>query len=252
MKKKITRVLLRYKNIVVKLHVRLTNTKDNKEVSFHNKYVSPMGDEYINLDINSFITVEFKDPAANSADWDPSRSILLTERNMIYMVKGLKLMTHILTEGKMFAIREKTKEVVMYSDIAKDNIVNVFNLGRSQRVSMEPAIIYDDEDLSYEGCILYINKTANGIEMTTDELMSLYYVLDKVDMFAYTQLMINYYVASEGKMDEVNQKVIRKRHPLDIPPVTEASVHSTVQKEKPSLDSTFGSLLNMKKEDENK
>ena len=77
--------------------------------------------------------------------------------------------------------------------MVEKHTVRLFNIGPNQRMVIKPAIIYDENEISYEGVVLYINKTANYVELPIDAFEALYYTLKETNIFVYSQLMINYY-----------------------------------------------------------
>lgn len=237
--RKITRTLLHFKHLVSKFHVRITSDKDGQEVNFHNSYKSPSGDEYISLDIQSFVTLEFKD----DGEWSRSKSITLTDRNLVQILKGLKLCIYNIKHGGVFAIKETTGEIVSYRDKVLESTVEVFNLGNNQRVVLQPGVIYDSEDdLTYEGVVMYINNSSHAVELTIDQIDSLYYTLGKLNMFEYSQMLINYYVSQVGKIEPTKPVSLKRKtvHPLDVKP--DESMTSTIKKKEKPLN-TFEGLI---------
>lgn len=226
------------------LHVRLVNEINGNMVSYHNSYVSPYNEEYVSLDISSFLTLEYTE---KDGEWDRSKSITITNRTIVQFIKGLRRIISNLEHGRVFGIREGTKEPVLFKDRVEENTVIINNIGVGQAVELRPAVIYDeDNDISYEGVVMYLNKVSHAVYLTTDELDALYHELSTMSLTMMSQLMINYHVAQSGKATmnpSVNlAKPKPKTHPLDGIPKAAETIQTT-KKEAPPTNSTFGGLL---------
>lgn len=203
---KISREILNLgRKLSIKLNVALVG--DNNS-SFINMYAKPNSQTMkgISLSPNAFITFEYKEGA-----WSKDKTIIINELNLAKVVKGFKNVHKHVYEGDIFA-QNKKGEVVIYADRAKECTVHI-GLG-NQNMLLQPAVITDDSGLTYEGVILYINNSENVIELAIDWFDGIIRVLDKIDIFAYSQALLNFYIGlkeNEKIMNETEVKKIPKK-----------------------------------------
>jgi len=204
--KKISREILKLKNLLIKMNIKLINERnDGKISSFHSSY--KVGDDnFISVDIQPFITLEIKDREG----WNKYKSIIITQKNIYQLIKGFKQLIDNIINGEIFAAK-RNGEVIAYGDKIKENTVHIYNLGGTQKLQLQPGVIYDDEDdLTYEGAVAYFNKSDFYAQLTIDDIDAIYYTLNNIDMYAYSQSLLNYYVSTLEKMD-VQPIEIRKK-----------------------------------------
>jgi len=209
---RISRIILQpVKNLNLKINVKLYQEKNNKLESYHKefefnkvKYLTLNPSVYLSLDINN-----------KEEEWDKSRSIMITQRNIYQLIKNFKTMLTNLYGDEIFAINSKG-EIVIYSDMIVKYTLKIYNLGLNQRMIIKPAIVYDENEVSYEGVIMYINNSDNFIELPIDAFESLFYTLSKIDIYTYSQQLLNYYVScldKDGDLKDINVS-IKKYHPI--------------------------------------
>lgn len=198
---KISRIIIQpVRNLFLKMHVKLVHeTKYGKNSNFHNIFTMD-GKEYLNLDLQSFLTLEIKD-----GEWTPSKSILINEKNIYHITKGLEKCIDIIYNDDIFALNEN-HETIMYKEGREKGTVRIYNLGMNQRLVIQPAVVYED-DISYEGVVFFINKTDNYIQLPIDALEALYHALKQVNIFVYSQMLLNYYVTTMGIKPSEKQEV---------------------------------------------
>lgn len=185
---KFTRVISQpVKGLVYKMHLKIINLdKETGRIdNFHNLFCIE-GKKYLKLDLQSFLTLEL-----SSEFWSPDKTLLIDQRNIHKLVKGFTMMKKALYTNDIFATN-KNNEVVIYKDMAERYTVNI-QMGRTTGFILKPTIIYDENELSYEGVLLFINKTENYVELSIDAFEALCYAIEKTDIFTYSQSMINYF-----------------------------------------------------------
>ena len=193
------------RKLSIKLNVNLIG--DNNS-TFINMYAKPNSATLkgISLSPSSFITFEYKEGA-----WSKDKTIVVNELNLAKVVKGFKNVHKNVYEGNIFA-QNKKGEVVIYQDRARECTEHI-GLG-SQNMLLQPAVIQDDNGVTYEGVILYINNSENVIELAIDWFDGIIRVLEKIDMFAYSQALLNFYISlkdNERIMEETEVKKIPKK-----------------------------------------
>lgn len=209
---KISRELLNLgRKLVIKMNVQLVGENNSY---FLNQYGRPDGSsaKSISLSPNAFITFEYKD-----GTWSKDKSILINELNLVKVVKGFRNMHKNIYNGGIFA-QDKNGRVIIYSDKARE-CTEAIRVG-IQHILLVPAIIEDDSGLTYEGVILYLNNMENFVELPIDWFEGMIRVLEKIDIFQYSQLLLNFYMAftknNDEKMNEV--KIIPSKKSKATPP----------------------------------
>jgi hypothetical protein len=210
---KISRIIIQpAKNLILKMHIKLLNENEGRKENFHKLFISPEGNKYLKLDLQSFLTLELHDD-----NWSKDKTIIIDQKNIYHLIKGLKKMVDNLYTNDIFVLN-KNKQIVIYKDIVEKYTEKIYNLKNNQRIIIKPAIIFDENQISYEGVVIYINKTENYVELPIDAFESLYYALSKVDLFTYSQELLNYYIScikgEKIELKEVGFSDNKKAHPL--------------------------------------
>jgi hypothetical protein len=232
---KITRVLLHLtRTCALRIHVKLVNERDGRKENFHNLYVSDDKKGYLNLDLQSFLTLEIKDGV-----WAPDKSILINQRNIFQVIKGIEKSLEGIYNGGIFAVK-KNGEIISYKEEREKHTVRIYNLGNNQRLVIEPAVILDENETTYEGVIMYINKTENYVELPIDLFEALYHTLKETNLFVYSQALANYYISSINKVEAKQvvsgggeTKKPRKKHPLSSTESDEVTTSTVTPKQTP-------------------
>lgn len=234
---KVTRVVIQpTRNLRLRLHAKLLQEREGRKENFHSLYRKETGEGYLTLDVQSFLTLEIID----REEWDKSKSILIDQRNIFQIINGFDKCLKAIYNERIFDTRENG-DIYAYRDMVDKHTVNLFHLGANGRMVLRPAVIYDSNEVTYEGVALHINKTANVAELPIDAFEALYYALKQVNLFVYSQLMLNYFIASmrEDKIElrevkrETKTKKNNKQHPLFHRPTEEMVVNRGVTNETP-------------------
>lgn len=179
----LSRNILRFKGLTLRLQVRLI--KDDGKV-FHNEFT--FGDKsYIKLEPVTYLILELD---KINDEFSPDRSVIIGQGNIHLYVKKMKELIKDIYNEKIFAT--KGNEIVLYSDMSRKFTKAIQVPGMNQSMMMVPAIVYDENEVSYEGVNLYFNKPENVIGLSIDEFEALSYTLEHIDLFTYSQVLINY------------------------------------------------------------
>lgn len=218
-------------NLSLKMHVKLMEDKrSGRKENFHQEF-EVRGKTYMNLDIQSFLTLEYRD---KNVAWDRSQSIVINQRNLHVIVNDMgKMIKHIYGNDVFKHDAAKGHSVVYAEDIEKYT-VRMYNLTANQRIVLKPAMIMGDSEEMYEGVIMYINNSDNVVELVVDAFESLYNTLKRIDLFLYSQSIVNYYAAcietgkiKVGEDDAPAEQPKPKKHPLTAPPKVEEPPQTT-------------------------
>lgn len=176
---KISQQLFTYSKFRIRFHVKIDNDS-HKEYDFNNKV-------YTHINYQSYITMEIL--TDNNVN-DMSNSMMITERNMFAIVNFLNKSINHIYKDDLYAM--KNKKLIMYNDIAK-NCREVVQTPTGTLMS-KPTIIYDENEMAYEGISLFINNTNNMIDIPIDSLEAIRYTILKVDFILYANSIVNYYI----------------------------------------------------------
>ena len=193
------------KSLVVKIHIKLNkiNNLTNTKETFHKTY-NVFGVKGIKIDVLTFLTLEI---VADKENWDKTKSLMITPHSIYKILKPLKECRDAIYNNDIFYI-STSKGLSIYADEAEKFTRTTKMNKENQSLFIKPALLFDENETSYEGVYLYLNKIENLVELSIEELDALVYILDKVDMFVYSQALLNYFVNSKTDMpstDNINQ-----------------------------------------------
>lgn len=185
---KIFRPLFQTKELLLRLHVVI----NDDQRSAHNEFT--FADKtYTKLDPFTFLTLEI---IKQDGVYDPSTSILIGQGTINIFEKAFnKVLNNIYTQ-EIFA--NKGEEIIAYQDMVNKYTEKIVVPRSNTGVIVKPAVIYDENEVSYEGVSIYINKLDNVASLSINEFESLVYTLSKVDIFTYSQMLLNYYISYYG------------------------------------------------------
>lgn len=224
---RISRVILQAnRHLQLRIHVKLVKDRNGRAENFHNVANLDKG-RYGTLDLQSFLTLDFTDKTSES-HWQ-SKSIMITQRNIFQIVNGFEEMYKAICSNDIFAVNKRGESIIKDAEKAKESVKRIYNLGNNHRIVLSPAIIFDDEtNQTFEGVVLYINKTDNAVELPIDAFEALYYALKQVDIFVYSQSLLNYYLAAVNVgLEELGIEVTN-----DAPAKKKSTKHILVDEEK--------------------
>jgi len=187
---KITRTLLTFKTMTLKLHVKLKADNGKFTFQFHNE--TEYGkDRYVYVNCAAFISIDVVDKN-NDFGFDKTKSLLINQHSIFQVIMFFRRLVKNMYKKDLFVV--KGDELILHQDVA-DEAKELLQLGTNSAIIGIPAIIYDENETSYEGVNLFINKTSNVIPLTFTELETVLYTLEKIDLYQYSQLLLNYYVS---------------------------------------------------------
>ena len=177
---KLTRTILQYPGMALKLHVPLSTGKYH----FHNNFGN-----ILDINIGGFLTLEVPKNEENANN----RSFMIGIGNIGNVVAAMKRVLKAIYEQPMF-VNENNK-VVLDKELA-NKYISTINVPRlSQGLIIIPAVVEDDDGVTYEGAFIYVNKMANIIKLSITEFENLVYLLEKADITVLSQLLLNYYIS---------------------------------------------------------
>ena len=133
---KLTHTLMHFsKEVRLRLHVSMMKedfvTKQRSPNPFHTIF-NFRGKEYVAMDFTSYITFEI-----NDGEWEPSKSIMINNRNMYHILYGLKKSIDLIYKPDTFYIEDG--EICIYRETAQERLVGLYNIGAHQDMVIIPA-----------------------------------------------------------------------------------------------------------------
>lgn len=190
---KISRVVFTpVRGCVLKMNVKLySKGRDGKNESYHQQYL--YNDRtYLTLNPSAFLTLQLV-----SDEWSKDKAILINQHSIFSIINAFNRLKHAIYHHGIFAVKEN-QDIVIYADKAEEHKETINHIGNNQFLVAKAAIVYDDNEVSYEGVRLFINNSENTVDLPIDAFEALLYVLTKIDIYEYSQQMLNYYVASQN------------------------------------------------------
>lgn len=175
---KITKTIAQFGKLRIRFHVKFDG--GHKEYDFNEKV-------YTALAYPSFVSLENVDIPDTTMN-----GVMITERNIFSALTATNKIIKNLCEHDIYATQRGN--LIIYEDEAKKASVTT-QLNGGGALLFKPSIVYDENDVGYEGAILFINNTNNVVNLTIDQLEGLRYCLSKIDFFVYSQLLVNYYIS---------------------------------------------------------
>lgn len=185
---KATRTIINLKNVVVKLHVKFSTDNGNAHTEY--EYGKK---RYLKLEPSVYLTLELV-----SDTWDKTKTVIITQNSIYGIVCNMKQMIDNIYNENIFA-NKSNGEIVAYKDMVDKYTRRMVVSGTNQQIMFRPAVIYDENELTYEGVELYINRLENKAELTIESFEALYYTISQIDLFQYSQLILNYFTNYYGK-----------------------------------------------------
>ena len=224
---KITRVVIQpSRNLRLRLHVKLLQEREGRKENFHSLFEKPSGDgEILTLDAQSFLTLEIVD----RGEWNAKKSLLIDQRNIYQVIKGFEKCLKALYNEKIFDKRQNG-EIFAYREAVEKNTIPLYYLGGNNRMVLRPTVVYDMNEVSYEGVAIHINTKEYVAELAIDAFEALYYALKQANLFVYSQLMLNYFV-SALREEKIELREVKKEKKIQKSNKTHPLLHSGPKEE---------------------
>lgn len=203
---KLSRTILYLRELVIRIHVKLQDDNFNyyNEFKYNNKI-------YSRLEPGVFLTLEMNKDKGSFA---PDKNILITQVNINSVLNAFKTVQESIYEQKIFGKRDN--EIFAYEDMVKKYTVKIVLPRSNYAMIIKPSVVYDENEISYEGVRLFLNKIENIINLTIDEFETVIHTLSQIDLFQYSQLLLNYIaIKYPTGLKPEQKKEIKKRDPID-------------------------------------
>lgn len=221
--KSITRNMFNVNKLVVKLSIRLLNEEEQSAMNDYEKKMSDsLSYRFLSLNYFPFIIIDSIDNKGNN--WSRDKTIIISNKNFHVIMRGFKKMRDIMySEDSLFYLSDN--KVCMYQ-LEKRFIVEVFNAGSKNYLLLHPCIYEDADGLTYEGVRIFINNQSNFIDLPIDDFDCLYDNLKNIDLFLYSQALLNFYIAYAHKVELPERTFKPKKNLFSQPAVKESIVES--------------------------
>lgn len=210
---KISRVILRFTNMILKISININN--ENYKAYRETEY---MGNLYVTMNLNPMLSLEMVKGKNEDTVFDRSNFFPIGQGNIGSIIKTMKKMLKSIYTQDIFAIQNNA--VIMYEDMSRKFMERISIPRSGYQMILKPTVVYDDNDTSYEGVNIYLNKTDNVISLSIEEFENLVYTLEKIDLFTYSQMMFNSYLLVNNNFDE-SKKLLSSKYNIPSKPIIE-------------------------------
>lgn len=163
----------------------------------------------------------------------------MTNRNQHIIIKAFEQMKKIIYRDDVFYTRDG---LLFTYHIETDMIVKELGAGPNNNFVLYPVVItMEGEDRQYEGVRMYLNGSDIYTDLSIDEFEATLFMLKKIDIFTYSQSLINCYLLMKDKVvkgEAPKKKSLFKDNPP--PPPQKEMVSSTIVKKDANKDFMAG------------
>lgn len=188
--KKVGRTIFKINDLIGKISIGLFSSEGQSAgidiYEFNN-------DKNINLQYYPLLILDI----TSKMQWCRKRSIILNNKTIIHFIRGLKKLINLFKNDIYYYNSEKKLCLGALDD---SYYIRLLNLGDNNIVEMYPVIIEDRDFVQYEGARIVFNDVENYVELSYDELISLEDIMKKIDLFTYSQLLINFALLLDKKV----------------------------------------------------
>lgn len=208
------------RTLALKLTVRLLNqNREGRTEPFFDDFEFNHK-RYLKLNVHSFVTLEI--PRQKDEEWSKDKSVSINSATIYSVISAFNRIRQAFYETdpqkQIFAMTPEN-EVIIYEKMAVEYQETINHLGNNQFLLIRPAVVFVD-DTSYEGVRIFLNHTSNSVDLTVDQFEGLLYHITQINLFEYTQALVNFFIAYEGKVQQEPTK--RKTSTFVHKPVTQA------------------------------
>ena len=186
------------RTIINKLTIKMMKITHKDDDSLFTDRMVPKNektDHYLNLNYFPMVVIDFID---RSIQWDRNMKIIMTSKNQHAILSGMKKMIKIIYDTDIYYLLDG--KLKMYS-LEDKHVVKIFNAGNNNNIILMPSVVIDNDGKEYEGIRVMINKTMYSVDLSIDEFEALYFNLDRIDMFVYSQILLNYFITYMQKIE---------------------------------------------------
>lgn len=176
------------------------------------------GNSYFNISGHPYITLDITTPEDKRNGWNTNRTANLNQKGLFDFLRALNRLINGFKQVKSLYYIDKVGKLTLNRSDAQKMIEDIRT---SQKViRLEPALVPDEtqEDLFYEGCIMYINKIDFYTYISFNEMEYLYFILSRIDMnMMQLQLLSNVRLYKKDVDTVVNNLEKDKEERIDTP-----------------------------------
>lgn len=182
-------------NLVLRLNVVLgrKNSSDGSRMGFHNDYIYESS-KYSNVNksitmrrhFDYFLTLE------NIKDINGVKESIMIRVNDMIPLRDM------LNEVSKWFFDQKYKDLFAYDNSNKLVLINkidpvwIRGFAADKSIKIEPTVVTLWNDSLVEGVRMYLNSDNNFIDIPSDRLMGLIYIIGSIDLFSAAQNLINF------------------------------------------------------------
>lgn len=215
--KSITRTILRVGWLDIKMMIPLVDEKEALIDDYSKAINATDTNHYLSIKHFPMVIIDCTKKELSKAG--RKKSLIMTARNQSTIVRAFQEMKEILLRDDVFFIKGN---MLFTYELTDALIVKEYGAGNNNYFVMHPTVInMVGEDRQYEGVRLYFNGMDISVELAVDEFEAVLNVLKKIDIFLYSQALINFYMIYKDKIVKTEPPKQKKLFNVVPPPPPE-------------------------------
>lgn len=225
--KSMTRTICQIGVFKLKMLIMLDNDKEILLDDYTVERSNAETDHYLSL--NYFPMVVIDNIKKGMRSYKRKSSIIMTQRNQHVIISAFEKMRKILYNNDLFY--SKDGHIFTYH-IDKEYIVHEYGAGNNNYIVLYPTVVVDNDEREYEGVRMFFNTTEIFGDLSIDEFEALLGVMKRIDIFTYSQSLLNFYFTYKDKVVLPDKQPKKKKNLFVVEkhPLEEESVQSNIVK----------------------
>lgn len=187
----ITRTLSKIERLTIKMRVNINRDGEYKNVN--------LWDRGIALSFTPLLILSIEN---KNIPYSRQQSIVLTPKSICHFIRGLKNFIKLYTNIDEIFYLNDNQEVALNPNLSKDYYNEINGLGDNNLVALYPTTVYDKDLHSHIGAAICFNSADNKIEISYDDLLSFYDIMNRIDIISFSQALVNYVEIMRGSRVE--------------------------------------------------
>lgn len=178
--KSVYRHIMSINKLDVAIWIPLNSSADTP----YGKPLTELRNESLRIYLNPYLILNIKGKGMNNRRC----SVMFSVKTLPKFIKALKKLKKLFKED----IYYYTNNRLEIFELTEKHVVRVQDVGENNTVFMFPTIVTDSDLQRYEGACVCFNEENIRVDLSIDELNSLYHMVKRIDLIGYSQLILNY------------------------------------------------------------
>lgn len=194
--------IVRFQNMVIpgKIRSEVRITIDERNIEYSSLFEGNKSTSIVFYPIVTLTMVKASSTDENGnkikAPWNPNDSLGMTKYNLPILVRELKEIEKDMKIPELYTYHGKRLE--LNESIAEDKVRRVFMIG-NVTLELSAVVIVQDDESRIEGIKMKFNNEQSSVLLTLNELTSLIYNLDHLDVDSVALMLYMNYITKPDK-----------------------------------------------------